>query len=105
MEVSVANADTALQILEQLGFAPVLRYEKRRESWMLGSCRIELDEPPHVGLFVEIEGPDEGAIRSCREDLGLVAAEAVSQSYVAMLVAYCDERGIANRAIGLGKRV
>ncbi|MCH7596299.1 MAG: class IV adenylate cyclase [Planctomycetes bacterium] len=102
LEVSVTNADTTLQILAKLGFAPILQYEKRRESWQLGSCRVELDEPPHLGLFVEIEGPDEAAILSCRNDLGLGAAEAVAQSYVAMLVAYCDERGIMSRTIGLG---
>ncbi|MCH7632170.1 MAG: class IV adenylate cyclase, partial [Planctomycetes bacterium] len=102
LEVSVTNADTTLQILAKLGFAPILRYEKRRESWQLESCRVELDEPPHLGLFVEIEGPDEAAILSCRNDLGLGAAEAVAQSYVAMLVAYCDERGIMSRTIGLG---
>ena len=62
VEVSVGDADVAVRILEALGFVVILAYRKRRESWRLRDCRVELDEPPHIGLFVEIEGPDDAAI-------------------------------------------
>ena len=88
-------------MLEELGFVPIFRYQKRRESWRLGECRVELDEPPRIGLFVEIEGPDEGAIHSVQAKLGLGGLKDVPTSYVGMLVAYCEANGIADRVLNL----
>lgn len=101
LEVSVSNADTLAQLLFQLGCVQILQFEKRRESWLLGECRIELDEPPHIGLFVEIEGPDDAAIRAAIDSLGLADEPHVSASYVRMLADYCAEQGICNRVLRL----
>ncbi len=101
LEVQISDVDTAARMLEQIGFVPILTYQKRRESWHLGECRIELDEPPHIGLFVEIEGPDEKAIQAVQIDLGLGEAKHVRASYVRMLAEYCDQHGMADRVVGL----
>lgn len=101
LEIQVSHAETAVRILDSLGFVQVLCYQKRRESWRLGECLVELDEPPHIGLFVEIEGPSESAIRAVQADLGLKGAPHVSPSYVRMLAAYCDEHGITSRVVNL----
>ncbi len=101
LEASVDDAETTTGILEGLGFEVILTYQKRRESWQFLDCRIELDEPPHVGLFVEIEGPDEAVIRSVRDELGLGSASLERSSYVRMLFAYCRENGIADRTLKL----
>jgi adenylate cyclase class 2 len=101
LEVRVDDADRTAQLFGALGFAPVLRYQKRRESWRLGLCRIELDEPPHIGLFVEIEGPSEQAIRAVQTDLGLGDLRHESASYIHMLTAYCREHGIADEIVSL----
>ena len=76
-------------------------YQKRRESWRLDDCRIELDEPPHIGLFVEIEGPDPSAISAVADRLGLAGAVHEKASYVRMLVAYCSQNAISDRAVPL----
>src|SRR4051812_45343590 len=44
VELTVANSDDAIQLLERLGFVRMLTFEKRRESWKLGGCKVELDE-------------------------------------------------------------
>lgn len=85
VELEVGDADAMTHLLQRLGFAVILDYDKRRESWLLGGCRVELDEPPEVGLFVEIEGPDEAAIRRVQETLGLSTCPHESSSYVRML--------------------
>ena len=99
VEFEVPNTETASRALNLLGFVRVLRYQKRRESWRLGECRIELDEPPQIGLFVEIEGPDEETIFAMRRTLGLDDAEPVAESYVHMLAAYCDAQGLTDRVV------
>ena len=101
VEAQVDDAARAGRFLEMLGFVRVLRFEKRRESWKLGPCRIELDEPPHIGLFVEIEGPDEAAIRAVQERLSLAGESHVQSSYVRMLAEYCDRHDIADRVLRL----
>lgn len=101
-EIEVSDAETASRILHGLGFVMVLRYEKRRESWRLDDCRIELDEPPHIGLFVEIEGPGEAAIAAAAARLGLDDVVHEKASYVRMLHAYCVEHGIAGFSLRMG---
>jgi len=101
LEIGVDDAETAARMLEQLGFVSMLRYQKRRDSWRVGGCRVELDEPPRIGLFVEIEGPHEEAIRAVQWRLGLQKLKPVPTSYVGMLVAYCDANGITDRTLTL----
>ena len=101
LEVRIGEPETAVRLLQMLGFVRVLRYEKRRESWTLGDCRVELDEPPHLGLFVEIEGPDEETIRAVRDKLGLGGASHIQTSYVRMLAEFCEKRGIVDRVLTL----
>ena len=99
LELRIGDPVVAVDLLQQLGFVRILYYEKFRESWRLGDCQIELDEPPHIGLFVEIEGPDEAAIRSARDLLELSNTVHEKASYVRMLTTYCDLHGIADRVL------
>jgi predicted adenylyl cyclase CyaB len=101
IEVGITDAISLAQVLEELGFVPILCYQKRRESWQLNGCRVELDEPARLGLFVEIEGPDEGSIRAVQTALELDKACEVPTSYVGMLMAYCEAYGIADRTLNL----
>ena len=100
-EIEISDAATGASILGMLGFVPILRYEKRRESWSFRECRVELDTPPHVGLFVEIEGPSEAAIHTVQGDLGLDHVAHHPASYVRMLTEYCDQHDIADRTLHL----
>ena len=99
VEVTVANSDSATQLLERLGFLRMLSFEKRRESWKLGGCKIELDELPYLGSFVEVEGPSDEAVLGVRAQIGLVDRPIVRSSYIALLMGYLQERGQTRREI------
>src|SRR5438067_9256767 len=68
-EIEVSDFAQAHTILEKLGFAPALRYEKYRETFTYQGAEIVLDEVP-FGTFMEIEAPRE-VIRSVATALGL----------------------------------
>jgi len=99
IEARVGQPETMLELLGALGFVEVLCYRKRRESFLMESCRVELDEVPLLGLFVEIEGPDEDRIRRVQRMLELHSAPAVADSYVALLARRCEEGGLDPRKI------
>jgi adenylate cyclase class 2 len=92
-EVTVGDFDAAAALLERLGYTRVLLFEKRRQSWSFGGCRIELDELPHLGAYVEIEGPKEETVLRVRETLQLSNHPLVRASYIAMLMTHLQEHG------------
>ena len=96
VEVKVDDADAAAAVLERLGFTRILKYEKRRERWRLEECIVELDEPARLGVFVEIEGPNDDAIRDVQRKLGLEELKHIGKSYVEMAIKYCEEHGISD---------
>ena len=99
VEVIVGNSDDASQLLERLGFVRMLSFEKRRESWKLGGCKVELDEVPYLGTFVEVEGPGDQPVLAVREQLGLADRPIVKSSYIALLMGYLQERGLNRRVV------
>lgn len=103
-ELTVGSAKDAMALLEALGFSRVLTFQKRRESWLLHGCRVELDELPYLGVFVEIEGPREQTVIMVRETLHLADHPLISASYIALLMAHLQERGINDRVVVFGTR-
>lgn len=98
-EVSTSDAEALTEILRRLGFTPILTYDKRRETWRLDDCSVELDQPPHIGLFVEIEGPTVDSIRQVQSKLGLGNATHVQDSYVHLLSQYCALHNLESRVL------
>jgi adenylate cyclase class 2 len=99
VEVDVSESTRAVQLLERLGYLRTLSFEKRRESWKLDNCKVELDEVPHLGRFVEVEGPDEASVMKVREKLGLASRPIVKSSYIALLMSHLQERGQATKTV------
>jgi adenylate cyclase, class 2 len=85
IEIVVDDGEQAALLLTRLGYAPTLSFEKRRETWRVDDCLVELDELPQLGCFVEIEGPDEAAVLEVRELLELDDRPLVNKSYIAMV--------------------
>lgn len=83
LEVEVADLETARAILEGVGFQVVVMYEKYRETHHLGPVEVVLDELPY-GNFVELEGPDEAALRQSAEALGLRWDRRFAGSYLSL---------------------
>lgn len=98
-EVTIGDIRTMTSVLEQLGFRVVLSFEKKRESWTLDNCHIELDEIPHIGTYMEIEGPGEDKVVAARQRLGLADRPLVKASYIALLMTYLQEHGQAGRQV------
>jgi adenylate cyclase, class 2 len=97
IEFWVGDSKTAQAFLEALGYNEVLSFEKKRETWRLNECSIELDELPLLGLYVEIEGPDEQQVRHLGERMQLPERAMERDSYIALLIRYCDQAGISRR--------
>ena len=74
----------AQSLLESLGFASYFYYEKYRESWKLEACEVMLDELPTIGLYVEIEGPNDEEIAKAVKRLKL-PRKYIKQTYVELL--------------------
>jgi predicted adenylyl cyclase CyaB len=88
LEIQVDDQAALLVLLDRLGFRPVLRYEKRRQTWHLAPCEVTLDELPQLGWFAEIEGPSPAAVQTTQATLGLDTADIVAETYVELTARY-----------------
>lgn len=100
-ELRVQSAHDAAQLLAELGYQPVLTFEKRRRRFVLDGCHVELDHLPYIGDFIEIEGPSDESVLSVREKLGLAGEPLVKTSYIAMLASYLREHHLSTTIIRL----
>jgi adenylate cyclase class 2 len=98
-EMKVESFSAAIELLEALKFTQVLSFEKKRQSWEVGGCKVELDELPHLGCYVEVEGPSEGAVRQVLEKMGLGQRQIVKTAYVGLMMTYLQDRGESDRAV------
>ncbi|MBA3273159.1 MAG: class IV adenylate cyclase [Chthoniobacterales bacterium] len=86
LQSTIEDGDAVAAILERLGYSVALSFEKKRQSWQVQNCRVELDEVPRLGKYVEIEGPDEKSVESVRAALELESAALISMGYSSMLM-------------------
>jgi adenylate cyclase class 2 len=84
-ESAVDDPGALRVILRRLGYRPVFRYQKYRETWRHREQEIEVDETP-IGAFLEIEGDAEG-IHAVAAELGFARSDYVLDSYVALFFA------------------
>lgn len=98
-EITVTNPIEAVSFFEAMGYARTLTFQKRRESWKLGECSVELDEVPQLGFFVEIEGPDEHVVMEAREALGLADCPIIKTAYTTLLMEYLQQHGMTEQVI------
>jgi len=91
-EVEVADPQMMATILGQLGYTESFSYEKRRRKWRLGDVEVTLDEVPHLGLFVEVEAPDEAQVEQAFGRLGLGGQQPITDSYLQMMTKKLGDR-------------
>ena len=92
-ETVIGDGEVVQRVLEELGLHVWFRYEKYREEYAAEDVTIAIDETP-VGTFVEIEGGDRG-ITEMAEALGRRPGDYLLDSYRALFVEYCRQRGPA----------
>ncbi len=92
-EMRVDDAEGARSMLEALGFVRTLQFEKRRHRWRYDDCLVELDTLPHLGEFVEVEGPGEQIVQDVCGRLGLDEPQ-VTDSYAELIDHWLIDQGI-----------
>jgi len=92
IEMSFPDANALDQILNEIGYHPIFRYEKFRTEYAKapGTGKVMLDETP-VGNFLEIEGSPRW-IDSTARLLGFSTDDYITRSYGYLYLAYCRER-------------
>jgi adenylate cyclase class 2 len=81
-ETGVDSPGEVRAILGNLGYEPVFRYQKYRETWTHRGQEVEVDELP-IGAFLEIEGDAEG-IHVVAGELGFSPSDYENDSYVGL---------------------
>lgn len=94
VELEIDDAEAMVRLLAGLGYAPWLTFEKRRETWRLGGCTVELDEAPRIGRFVEVEGETEEAIHRVLAQLRLDGKQSMTQSYAGLIAEHLRGQGV-----------
>lgn len=92
VETLVGDGEVLLRVLQELGLHVWFRYEKFREEFAHEDVIVAVDETP-VGVFVEIEGTEEGITRMAAA-LGRSPAEYVLDSYRGLFLAHRDSQGL-----------
>lgn len=93
LEVEVDDFNRTRKLLQALGFRPVQRYEKWRETLRLENTEFCLDSLPY-GEFLEIEGAPE-SIRSFVDRLGLRWEQRILQNYLQIFELVRLQKGLA----------
>ncbi|MGF6889376.1 adenylate cyclase class 2 [Nocardia sp. GAS34] len=76
IETTVGDLAAMAEILTRLGATEVRYQENYREEWQLGEVIYDIDTWPDLPAFLEIEGPNETAVRAAATGLGLDYAHA-----------------------------
>jgi adenylate cyclase class 2 len=93
LETVVGDGALLLRVLQELGLHIWFRYEKYREEFAHEDVIVALDETP-VGVFVEIEGGEQG-IATMAEALGRTPADYILDSYRCLYLKCRDELGLS----------
>jgi adenylate cyclase class 2 len=92
IQTLVADPQAVEEMLTEMGLSRRLVIQKRRSTYHLGGCLVELDELPILGAFVEIEGASARVIGAVARKLGL-ETEPTKASYVHLAVEACRRAG------------
>jgi adenylate cyclase class 2 len=99
IEFAVDNPEATVAAFEALGFTPTISFQKRRESWTLLGCKIELDELPYLGFYVEVEGQSADQVMMARDALALTQEPIITTSYASLLADYARDNSIPAQRI------
>ena len=92
IEIPLPDSFGLEQILNEIGYHPIFRYEKFRTEYTKrpATGKVLLDETP-IGNYLEIEGSPRWIDRTARL-LGFSADDYITRSYGYLYLAYCRER-------------
>lgn len=103
IQTQVQDAAATRAILEALNLRQTLLFEKRRESWQLEPCLVELDTVAILGCYVEVEGASEQEIAAALRQLHLDRIDPENRTYPVMLQEHLRKSANLCREIRLNK--
>ncbi len=77
LTVRVDDFDRACELLTLLGLVNKSYQETRRETWRVGTVEVVIDTWPWIPPFIEVESPNEQALREVVGKLGFRMEDAV----------------------------
>lgn len=83
-EYTTESPDSALEVFYSLGFRPLQIVEKKRTSFKKKNVKVELDEVPFLGYFIEIESDNAEGVKNTCSQLGLGNLIVENRSYLEM---------------------
>ncbi len=92
LETVVGDGEMLLRVFGELGLHVWFRYEKYREEFAHEDVIVAIDETP-VGVFVEIEGSEQG-IAEMTAALGRTSADYIVDSYRSLFLQHREELGL-----------
>jgi adenylate cyclase class 2 len=92
LETLVGDGEVLLRVFGALGLHVWFRYEKYREEFSHEDVIVAIDETP-VGVFVEVEGSEQG-IADMTAALGRTPADYIVDSYRALFLQHREELGL-----------
>ncbi|MCE5326546.1 MAG: class IV adenylate cyclase [Planctomycetaceae bacterium] len=98
LQTHVDDAAAIEALLAALGLAVTMTIQKRRSTWRLGGCLVELDSLPLLGHFIEIEAPDEPALEAVERTLALPGPP-IKRHYIDLAEAVCKKLNIDCRTV------
>ena len=93
VETVAGDGMMLLRVLEEVGLHVWFRYQKYREEFAHEDVIVAIDETP-VGVFVEIEGGEQG-IASMAEALGRTQADYILDSYRGLFLKHREAFGLS----------
>jgi adenylate cyclase class 2 len=93
IETVVGDGEILVRVLQELGLHVWFRYEKYREEFAHEDVIVAIDETP-VGVFVEIEGSEQG-IAATADALGRLQSDYIQDSYRGLFLQYREQFGLA----------
>jgi predicted adenylyl cyclase CyaB len=91
-QTRVDDGDALRRALAGCGLRVAIRVHKRRQSYRLDGCRVEVDDVEQLGTFVEVEGPSESRVEGVCGRLGL-HGPSVQESYPRMVSQVLQQPG------------
>jgi adenylate cyclase, class 2 len=102
-ETLVGDGEVLMRIFEELGLHVWFRYEKYREEFSHEDVIVAIDETP-VGVFVEIEGGEQG-IESMASALGRSPSDYIVDSYRSLFLQHRDTFGSTDTDMMFAEKV
>lgn len=71
IEFGIEDPEKAAEFLKKLGYIVIRRQEKKRHTFKIDGCIVDIDTWPNLEPYVEIEGPSKEVIKKLSGRLGL----------------------------------